>query len=122
MITAVIREHVVKRIMRSSGWGRVRREHIKKHPACAACGTKKEPEVHHIKDFSTYPDLELEPTNLITLCGKRCHFLLGHLKSWRSINPTITDDAKWLIEKIRNRRGRNENVDVKNDEVTISRE
>lgn len=29
-----IREHVVKRSTRSSGWSRVRKKHIKKQPYC----------------------------------------------------------------------------------------
>lgn len=108
MITANIREHIVKRFTRSSGWSKVRKNHIKKHPTCEACGDKRDPEVHHIKDFSTHPELELDKSNLITLCGKRCHFLLGHLKDWKSINPTIVDDAAMLLEKIKNRRRKDE--------------
>ena len=103
-----LREQVVKRFTRSSGWGKVRKQHIKKNPTCAACGSKHDPEVHHIKDFSTYPELELDPDNLITLCGRRCHFLLGHLKDFKSINPTIVEDAAKLLEKIKNRRKKGE--------------
>ncbi|MES9740933.1 HNH endonuclease [Priestia megaterium] len=33
-------------------------------------------EVHHIKPRSEYPELELEPTNLVTLC-KTCNLQLG---------------------------------------------
>ncbi|WP_430735764.1 HNH endonuclease [Metabacillus halosaccharovorans] len=33
-------------------------------------------EVHHIKPRSKYPELEMESTNLITLC-KKCNLELG---------------------------------------------
>jgi len=98
------REHVVKRFTRSSGWRKIRNAHIKKHPQCACCGSKNAPEVHHIQDFSTAPELELDPNNLITLCGKRCHLLFGHLGYWKSINPEIINDSKWIRNKIENRR------------------
>ena len=107
MLNSFIREHVVKRLTRSWGWGRVRRRHVKLHPFCAACGRVKNLQVHHIIDFSTTPDLELETTNLITLCAKgmNCHFSFGHLGSWKSINPSVIHDASWFLEKVKGRRG-----------------
>lgn len=100
---SVFREFFVKTTTRSSGWGKIRKNHVKKHCSCAVCGKTKKLEVHHIKDFSEHKELELDPNNLITLCS-RCHLLFGHLGYWRSINPTIVEDSKWFIEKIRNRR------------------
>lgn len=100
---SLFREQVVKRFRRSSGWSKVRAAHIKKYPRCAACNTKSDPEVHHIEDFSTYPEKELDPTNLITLCGN-CHILFGHLKYWQSINPNVVEDTAWMLQKVRNRR------------------
>ena len=78
---------------------------------CCLCNTKQTAakgkevklEVHHIKDFSEHPELELDPDNLTTLCSK-CHFMLGHLKYWKSINPTVVADSRWFYNKIKNRR------------------
>ena len=101
-----LREHVVKKFTRSSGWSKTRKQHIKANPLCAACGSKRKLEVHHIRDVSTAPDLELEPSNLITLCraGTQCHLTFGHLGNWKSINPCVEEDAEWFLEKTRNRR------------------
>jgi len=104
------REHVEKPILdviskkRSKYWRKIRNQYVKQHPECAICGTTKSPEIHHIKDFSTYPELELETSNLITLCGKRCHFFFGHLLDWKSINPELIEDVEWMNQKIKNRR------------------
>ena len=100
----LIREYVVKPLTRSSGWWKVRKEHLKKYPSCFICGKKKNIHVHHIKDFSTYPELELDPDNLMSLCGKMCHRLFGHLLNWKSINEHIREDAELMHERIKNRR------------------
>jgi hypothetical protein len=101
MLKDFIREHVVKRFTRSSGWRKVRKNHIKNYPVCYICGSKKKLQVHHIKDFSTYPDLELDPGNLVTLCvgSMRCHFVWGHLGNWKWINQNIITDAFWYSGK-----------------------
>lgn len=88
---------------RSGMWRYTRKCHIKIHPLCCACGRKgtrlKPNEVHHIKDFSHYPELENDPTNLKTMC-RRCHQLLGHLDNFRSINTNVVDDCAWMRDKI----------------------
>ena len=112
-----IREHIVKPYQsympikalggkRSRHWPRVRKEHIRIEPKCAACGSKKKLQVHHIEDFSTKPDLELDQNNLITLCmsGSKCHITFGHLCYWKSINEEVVSDSLWFIEKVENRR------------------
>jgi len=101
MLKDFIREHVVKRLTRSSGWSKVRKAHIKKNPLCYVCGSKKKLQVHHIKDFSTHPELELDPENLVTLCvgSMRCHFVWGHLGNWKWINKDISKDAFWFMKK-----------------------
>ncbi len=97
------REQIVKRFTRSSGWRKVRKRHIRKQPFCQVCGTTKRLEVHHIKDVSSYPDPELDPNNLLTLCSSD-HLLFGHLKNWKSINPEVLEDAfDWFV-KIKHRR------------------
>ncbi len=65
--------------VRHKSWPAVRQKHLDKQPCCAACGSCLKPEVHHIVPVHLDPDLELEPSNLITLCDKYCHFVFGHL-------------------------------------------
>jgi len=107
---AFFREQIKKGIIdvvrkkRSSDWRKVRKAFIKANNVCACCGREKGLEVHHIEDFSTSPHLELEWGNLITLCGKYCHFIFGHLMNWQSINPDIRKDAENFFEKKQNRR------------------
>jgi len=90
---------------RSSGWRKVRNDFVKANPTCAVCGTKKDLEVHHIKDFSNYPELELINTNLLTLCHNE-HFLFGHYKNWRLINKTIMEDTKTWRRKLKRARNK----------------
>lgn len=77
---------------RSSKWSEVRRDFLKLHPACEACGVTTDLNVHHIKPFNQFPELELDPRNLITLCRKH-HFEVGHLGNWRTANATVRADA-----------------------------
>ena len=83
---------------RSSKWGKVRETHLESNPNCAVCEGDKELNVHHIRPFHLHPELELEPTNLITLCestkhGINCHLLIGHLGNFRNINPHVLEDV-----------------------------
>lgn len=77
---------------RSSKWKAVRAKHIKAHPVCEACGTRDDLDVHHIRPFHIAPELELDPSNLITLC-RRHHFEIGHLGDWGAENPNVWKDA-----------------------------
>ena len=93
---------------RSPRWRKVRAEHLKKHPTCALCGGDKVIEVHHKKMFNKNPELELEPTNLISLCesGKNgivCHRAFGHLGNYRTENTDVEKDVAEWSDKIRNR-------------------
>jgi proline racemase len=83
---------------RSSKWPKVRTAHLKIQPVCAVCEGKADLSVHHIRPFHLHPDLELEPTNLITLCecksyGVNCHLLIGHLGNFTNINPDVIADV-----------------------------
>lgn len=85
---------------RSSGWRRLRRQHLKLHPTCAVCGSKRKVEVHHKVPFHVAPDFELDPGNLISLCerkkyGLNCHLLIGHLGNYRRANPSVDADVVW---------------------------
>lgn len=89
---------------RSSQWPRVRREHLRRYPRCAACDRHQDLEVHHIIAYSDRPDLELEPSNLITLCADPCHIVHGHLMSWTRINPRVRQDTDAYLARIREAR------------------
>lgn len=91
--------------VRSSKWATVRKHHIVKNPTCAVCGGTEKAEVHHIKPFHEYPELELTPTNLITLCeskshGVVCHLFVGHLGNYKNSNPEVVEDAKAWRDKL----------------------
>lgn len=89
---------------RSSQWGKVRNEHLEHNPKCAICGAIKGVQVHHKKPFHKFPELELEPTNLISLCDEKgCHLRFGHLYNFSSYNENIEDDAEMWRLKIKNR-------------------
>ncbi|GER90013.1 hypothetical protein KDW_41750 [Dictyobacter vulcani] len=83
---------------RSPQWPRVAHEHLSHEPACVVCGHRgKGLQVHHIKPFHLYPELELDPKNLITLCevrGRTHHLLIGHLDDWQSYNIRVRADTK----------------------------
>lgn len=83
---------------RSPQWAAVRKAHLKAHPACAACGGTHDLDVHHELPFHLFPQMELEPSNLITLCTPH-HLLCGHLMLWQSYNPEVrADAAAWLCK------------------------
>jgi predicted TIM-barrel fold metal-dependent hydrolase len=93
-------------VQRSPKWDNVRKAHLKVHPKCEVCEGTKQLNVHHIKPFHLHPELELEPSNLITLCeclsyGINCHLLIGHLGNYKNINPSSIDDAKTWNSKLK---------------------
>ncbi len=88
---------------RSWSWTKVRNEHLKNNPSCAACGRNKKLEVHHIKPYHKYPELELDPTNLITLCDDPCHLVFGHLMNYKSWNEDVVSDCNEYNNKVKNR-------------------
>ena len=89
------RREAKKEADRDPRWPAVRDAHLRKHPACGACGGAAELQVHHVEPFHLRPDLELEPTNLETLCmgGPDCHLLLGHGGSFQYRNPLVRRHA-----------------------------
>lgn len=88
---------------RSSHWPKLRAEHLKRQPTCAACGRSKSLEVHHILSFHDHPELELDPVNLLTLCeaGPNCHLTFGHLRNWKTNNPLVVFDAALYLQRIK---------------------
>ena len=93
-----------KENLRSKQWPKVRKEYLKKHPKCFICLGIKKLNVHHIKPFHKQPELELNPTNFITLCennkgGINCHLFVGHLGNFKSWNENVIEDAKiWRMK------------------------
>ena len=88
---------------RSYEWSKIRNEFLKENPTCAACGRNKKLEIHHIKPFHLNPELELDKTNLITLCDDPCHFVFGHLMNYQSWNENVVEDSQAFLNKIINR-------------------
>ena len=88
---------------RSGQWPKVRKEHLKIHGECQACGRNKKRhllEVHHIIPFQYCRESELDHKNLITLC-RRCHLFVGHLNNWKRFNVDIFQDAYNWWRKIK---------------------
>ena len=87
---------------RSPLWPAARAAHLKLQPTCIVCGGTSGLQVHHVRPFHIHPELELDPTNLVTLCtGNKtlnCHIRFGHLDNFKDKwNPNIREDAAvWL--------------------------
>lgn len=81
---------------RSREWSKVRDCYIAENNHCEICGSTDYLEVHHLLDTSNFPEYELHPNNLITLCGIRsknkCHFKYGHLGNYRKTNYNLIND------------------------------
>lgn len=90
---------------RSSKWPETRKAFLILQPECQVCGSKVKLQVHHIKSFHQYPELENESSNLITLCesknyGVNCHLFIGHCGNFRRTNPDVIIDAEYWHKKI----------------------
>jgi 5-methylcytosine-specific restriction enzyme A len=86
---------------RSGQWRTVEKKFLEQHNSCAACGGKKNLQVHHEKPFHLAPKDELNTDNLITLCmsfGRECHLQIGHLGSFRRYNPNVKEDAEKALK------------------------
>lgn len=93
---------------RSPKWATVRKHHLIANPTCAVCGGIETLEVHHRLPFHLDPKLELDPTNLITLCeskkaGVTCHLWFGHLGNYHSFNKNVEEDARIWKDKLSSR-------------------
>lgn len=107
-LTAIVSDYLAGKPakLRSPKWPTVRRAWLQNHPTCAACGSKKALEVHHIKAFHEHPELELDPQNLMSLCdgSNSCHRTWGHLYNWKLTNPSVVDDITAWREHFRDRK------------------
>lgn len=88
----------VYEIERAGAWRSVRAKHLAENPVCSACGNENDCEVHHIHPYFLFPESELSPGNLLTLCsdgpgGMNCHLVIGHAGDWHGWNPSVEADA-----------------------------
>ena len=81
---------------RSPAWAKLSKKLISAQPYCSACGTKTNLEVHHLKPFHLFPELELVEENCIVLCRDH-HFFLGHACNWDNYVINCKDiSSVWL--------------------------
>lgn len=91
---------------RSPHWEALEKRWVFTHTSCAACGGTTHLQVHHIKPYHLHPDLELDESNLMTLCmapGHLCHFIFGHCRLWAAYNPRVREMAAEMLEATKNR-------------------
>ena len=86
---------------RSACWKKTRAEYIGQHPACEFCG-EKATQVHHIKPYHLYPELECEPSNLLSVCD-HCHLRFAHGGDYRAYNPHAMEDAALMSKRRKER-------------------
>lgn len=103
IITLIIIPCILTGAPRSPRWASVREAHLRSHPVCALCGSSIRLNVHHIQPFHLYPEKELDPTNLVTLCesenwGFQCHLIVGHGGNFRYENKNVLEDIFVLKE------------------------
>ena len=83
---------------RSPKWPALAKAHLKQEGWCRYCGSVEHLEVHHVLPFHLFPDQELNPANLITLCmnpASLCHLRIGHLGDWFKYNPKVRSLAQY---------------------------
>ena len=74
---------------------KAKREHLRRHPACACCDCKASflrlaLQAHHIVPVQSAPERAADPANLITLCVG-CHLRVGHMGNWHSWNGNLIE-------------------------------
>lgn len=97
---------MIRLLLRSGKWRKLRKEYLKRNPSCAACGGTTKLEVHHLVPVSMDRSLELVESNLLVLCESRshgilCHLAIGHRGNYRKHNPTAREDAAYWLEKLK---------------------
>ena len=76
---------------RNPRFERESRKWLLTHP-CAVTGEREGVEVHHIRPFHLFPELEMDPENWIALL-RPWHLYLGHAGNWTMWNPDVRQDA-----------------------------
>jgi len=99
---------IILGVPRDPKWDSVRNKWINENKRCVICGRTTKLNVHHIKPYHLYPELELDTTNFMTLCentGMNCHYVFGHLGDWAAYNPNVREeDAPLFNKKIEERK------------------
>ena|SRR3990167_1773377 len=94
---------------RSPRWNEIRKEFLKTHLKCEACGRIRGIVPHHVLPFHLFPQYELLEKNLIALCEGpivNCHFLFGHCYlSWKSYNENVWESIESIKEIRKNAKG-----------------
>ena len=95
-------------VARSPKWKEIRKEWLLTHPTCAMTGTKKKLNVHHIQPVWLFPELELSPTNFITLSEDKLygvvpHLFLGHHGNYKDFNLNVVENSKMWYNILVNR-------------------
>ena len=84
----------------SGKWQKAKRLYYKKHgKVCKCCGQRKKIQLHHKLPRHLFPELALDPKNFISLCNRKgvgCHFLHGHMGSYRTYNENIVDVCDYV--------------------------
>ena len=103
LVTPVVES--VSLAKRSPEWARKRDEFVAEHSVCACCGRRTNLNVHHVKPFHLFPDLELMDENLITLCEGgpiNCHYLAGHCgASWSAYSKNVHEQIRAISSLVR---------------------
>jgi 5-methylcytosine-specific restriction protein A len=92
---------------RSPLWPSVRKAHLLQHPRCEVCGCTDNLEVHHVKPFQYFPELELVSSNLRTACetpARNCHLNVGHSGDFKGYNPHFDEDAALMLKRRKERK------------------
>ena len=80
-----------KEAPRSGKWASLEKATLAAHPTCAFCG-RPATVVHHAKPFEDFPELELDPANLLALCPE-CHGTIAHLdRHYDHWNPLVREE------------------------------
>ena len=65
-------------------------EYRKAHPFCEFTG-RPNVHVHHIQPIAYRPDLAAEPSNFISLAGKRVHLTVGHAGNYKDYVENVRE-------------------------------
>lgn len=62
-----------QRLYSGAAWRKLRRQVLARSKVCEQCGGPDELHMHHVKAWASYPDLRLDPANIVLLC-RDCHY------------------------------------------------
>ena len=88
---------------RHKWWNKLKQKYLQENPKCEWCGQDADT-VHHIIPVHVNRDLEMEESNLMSLCDNRtrkCHFIVAHYCHWVKYNDKIKEitESSWRFSK-----------------------